>query len=178
MCVWNDEYLQAWASKGGVTPYSQECINPASIDLRWSGRYRVWLGEPYHLLVTNQYMTGWSDVRNADFLTVYPETLYLLDSLEYIRMPEDASGFLALKSSTGRRGIEHLHAGFFDPGFHGTATLEILNVSSTPQILTSGERIVQMVIQQLVAKPSKSYRVTGRYNGQSDPQEEIRDGNR
>lgn len=153
----NDTQLRAWASGGGLTPYAPECINPASVDLRWSGRYRL------------AYPEGWGVVVEAAQLTMRPGQLFLLDTLETITIPDNTCGWLALKSSIGRMGLEHLHAGFFDPGFHGTGTLEMENRAPWVVTISIGQRIIQLALAD-VAIPERTYQVTGRYNGQSAPQ--------
>lgn len=155
-----DFELTQWALSGGVIPFSLACINPASIDLRWSGRYRI--ATP----------TGWSAVQEANSITIAKGEFYLLDTLETVTVPLNWSGMLALKSSLGRNGLEHLHAGFFDPGFRGTATLEVHVIAPWPVVLVKEQRIVQLVFTEMKATPEKSYRVTGRYNDQSEPEPE------
>ena len=157
--ILNDTALRAWAATGGLTPYDPDNINPASIDLCWSGRLRV------------AHPEGWSDVVEYESYVLQVGGLYLMDTLEVINMPDDAAGLLALKSSMGRIGLEHLHAGFVDPGFHNaTLTLEIKVLAPWPITLKKGQRIVQMVLYRLNAKPEKTYAVTGRYNHQKEPQ--------
>jgi dCTP deaminase len=109
-------------------------------------------------------------VCETEELTLNPGELFLLDTVEIITMPENAVGWLALKSSMGRLGLEHLHAGFFDPGFTGTATLEMENRAPWPITLKRNQRIIQLALADVMA-PERSYRVTGRYNGQSVPTE-------
>lgn len=41
-------------------------------------------------------------------------------SIEFIKMPDDMVAILFSKSSAGRIGLEHLHAGFGDPGWHSS----------------------------------------------------------
>lgn len=158
--IWNDVMIRDWAMAGGVSPFVAENVNPASIDLRWSGRVRF------------AQHTGdlWSPVVEAEELVLYGGQLVLLDTLEYVNMPETAAGSLMLKSSMGRKGLEHLHAGYFDPGFEGTATLEITNMHPQPVTLKRGDRIVQLVMMAMTAPPIKSYQHTGRYNGQTSPE--------
>jgi dCTP deaminase len=159
-----DYMLMEWARfEEGLTPFAPELINPASVDLRWSGRVK-----------TMMIYGDWSEMFECDRLALKPNGLYLLDTLEYIKVPSRWAGLLALKSSMGRLGLEHLHAGFFDPGFEGTATLEIKNMRpSSDIVLTKGQRIVQMVFYQMVTVPDRDYHKTGRYNGQNKPQEAI-----
>jgi len=152
-----DYKIHTWASNGGINPYNPDCVNPASIDLRWSGCVRVAVSY------------GWGDMIERDSVFLKPGFLYLLDTLEYITMPDDCIGWLALKSSSGRRGLEHLHAGLFDPGFHGTATLEIEVRAPNPVRIEKGQKIVQLALARLEGIPTKTYQQTGRYNGQRGP---------
>jgi dCTP deaminase len=84
-------------------------------------------------------------------------------------MPSDAAGTLFSKSSTGRILLEHLHAGYFDPDFHGQATFEFFNDGPWAIEMRPGERLVQLRLEQMIAPPLKSYLETGHYNGQSGP---------
>ncbi|MEI9479632.1 MAG: dCTP deaminase, partial [Deltaproteobacteria bacterium] len=61
--------------------------------------------------------------------------------------------------------------GFVDPGFVGTLTLEIINVAPWPITITRGQRIVQIVIDELKSVPTKSYEFTGHYQNQRGPTE-------
>jgi deoxycytidine triphosphate deaminase len=154
--VWNSEYILRWAEAGGITPLVPENINNASIDLRWSGRVRR----------ADRYRQAWRDEETLDRLTLGVDELVLLDTLEVIEMPLDAGGMLMLKSSMGRMGLEHLHAGWFDPGFWGTGTLEMKNMAPWPVTIERNQRIVQLVMHQMVA-PAEAY--AGRYVGQHGP---------
>ena len=161
MCILNDRLIRQWAEAGGLTPFDPACVNPASVDLRWSGRWR--------------YSTeaGWSDVCEIEsyaYLSLPRGGLYLLDTIEVVTIPTHLCGYLYLKSSIGRQGLEHLHAGFFDPGFTGTATLEIVNTAPWPVTITRGQRLVQLVLEQMAEPPLVPYTQTGRYNGQRGPQ--------
>ncbi len=155
--VLSDNQIQEWASAGGVAPFDARLINPASIDLRWSGKSRC------------AYYCGWSEIEDRDELVVVPGVLYLLDTVETVSMPVDACGLLSLKSSIGRMGLEHLHAGWFDPGFHGTATLEVKNMAPWTITLKRGQPIVQLALLSMSQEPRLSYKATGRYNGQEGP---------
>ncbi len=163
MSALTDKQLKVWASFGGVIPYDEAMINPASIDLRWSGRYRKSVYAPER----------WSAVQELEGLTMHQGVLYLLDTVETVTMPDDAAGFLMLKSSSGRKGLEHLHAGLFDPGFSGTATLEMENRHPYPVTIKKGQPIIQLCLVRTESIPLETYQVTGRYNGQAEPQVAI-----
>ena len=151
-----DFELFEWA-KANCNPFNPLNINPASIDLTWSGRVRIAEKE------------GWGELQELDTLTLEPGQFYLMDTTEYIKIPSDCVGFLALKSSSARKGIEHLHAGFFDPGFEGTATLEMEVRSPWSVEIEKGQRIVQLVLMQMRFAPYRDYREKGHYQGQQEP---------
>ena len=153
----------AWAKSGGIDPFDSTLVNPASIDLRWSGRFRIASNDELANL------NGWSKEMHADRLVLAAGSFYLLDTLEYIKMPPDCAGMLALKSSMGRQGLEHLHAGFFDPNFEGTATLEVENRHPRPLVIEREQRIIQLALMRCEEAPTVNYAQTGRYQGQRGP---------
>ena len=166
--IWNDYRISLWCEQGGVSPFDRACINPASLDLRWSGNYRIYAGKKEaNKLGINP---GWTNVENVEELTLMPGSFYLLDSLEFIKMPPSAAGMLCLKSSLGRRGLEHSHAGFFDPGFSGTATWEIHCLCPDGLTIKREQRLMQLVMEECTP-PLNSYAETGHYNGQCGPTE-------
>jgi len=157
MAIWNDKRIYEWINSGGVENADQICINPASLDLRWSGRYRI------------AGLNDWNEQEDCDSLLLVHGAFYLLDTLEYVKMPDNCVGKLFLKSSAGRMGIEHLHAGYVDPGFEGTLTLEIELRVRWPITIERGARLVQLTIEEMVDRPAIPYAKVGRYSGQRVP---------
>lgn len=168
-----DFLLHAWARRN-VAPYAPELINPMSIDLRWSGRIRVpiatytvfewWPNKP-----SVEYLDQfWHPDEDVTHVELPPGAFVLLDTLEYLTFGAWFSGLLMLKSSSGRAGMEHHHAGWFDPGFCGTGTLEITNTAPYPIRLRRGQPIVQMVVS-FSLRPMRHYGKTGQYVGQRTP---------
>lgn len=179
--ILNDRWIKenSWM----FDPYDENMVNPASIDLRWSGRYRLplfnsqnkpvnydWVIRTYVKEDLNKF---WQPYAETDYLLIFPRQFVLIDTLETLEMPVDICGLLMLKSSTGRFGLEHHHAGFFDPGFGlgnpSTATLEITNTSPFALEIKKGQPLVQMVFMRMEEVPNRDYRVTGHFNGQKSP---------
>lgn len=81
------------------------------------------------------------------------------------------AGLFFLKSSRAREGYENLHAGYADPGWHGsTLTLELKNARQLQSIpLWPGLKIGQMVFLRMSAPPQTSYAVVGHYNADLGP---------
>jgi len=97
-------------------------------------------------------------------IVLYPGILYLGRTVERIRsdlfVPQVTG-----RSSVGRLGVQvHMTAGYIDPGFDGTITLEIL--VAHPIRIYAGERVCQVYFTRTEGEPHL-YR--GRYQGQVDP---------
>jgi dCTP deaminase len=117
----------------------------------------------------------WTEPRKFETYLLKPGEFVLCSSLEITRIPDMAMAFLLSKSSTGRRGIEHLHAGAGDPGFgdneRGGAswTWELTNCAPWPNLLEAGKPLMQLVLIKLVSRPQRTYKQTGHYNDQDGP---------
>jgi dCTP deaminase len=146
-----DRELRAWAERN-VTPYDPEMVNPASIDLR--------VGCDFINLRDN------SPFRSDEFW-IHPGQAYLATTIEYISMPPDCAGTVYLKSSMARKGLDHALAGWVDPGFFGTLTLELH--SHRPFKIMANQPIIQLVLQRCSSPPEKPYQ--GKYQGQRGPTE-------
>jgi deoxycytidine triphosphate deaminase len=100
-----------------------------------------------------------------------------------VNIPDDTAVLLFSKSSTGRIGLEHLHAGFGDPGWGSTInslgtlgsrwTWELHNVAPWPIVLKAGKPLMQQVAIRMTDSPLRNYAETGRYNGQTGPTPEL-----
>ena len=167
--IWNDTKLRqaCGAAQPLVAPFDAACINPASIDLRLGCEFRRWQGD------------GWGQQVAAPLgreIVMEPGEFLLCCSLETVHIPLTACAALYSKSSTGRRGIEHLHAGWIDPGFCGVLTWELKNVTPALLTLTIGARLMQMVVTELLAPAAVGYAAVGRYQNQTGatPAREVR----
>lgn len=105
-----------------------------------------------------------------------PEQGYLLAPGEFVlggsaqvfNLPLTLSADYKLKSSMARVGLQHLNAGWCDPGWNGSVlTMELVNVCRYHSIrIRPGDRIGQMVFFRHWPVPvDRSYATVGRYNG-------------
>jgi dCTP deaminase len=144
-----------------VQHYQPELINPASLDLR--------IGNLIMLeSVTSHQMIPLSikDYTADHPYELVPGQFILAQTIEVFHMPEDIAGLFFLKSSRAREGYENLHAGYADPGWHGsTLTLELKNARQLqPLPIYPGLKIGQMVFFRMSTKPAISYADVGHYN--------------
>ena len=102
-----------------------------------------------------------------------PGEFVLASSAEVFNLPANISAEYKLKSSMARNGLEHLNAGWCDPGWHGsTLTLEFKNMTHNHHLLIRpGMKIGQVTFWESEPVPeNRSYAVTGQYNNQTTTQ--------
>jgi dCTP deaminase len=75
-------------------------------------------------------------------------------TLEFLKMPCDASGEILTKSSVARTFVVVETAPWIHPEYRGCLTLEIANVSNTPVLLYPGRPIGQLVLLHVERKPN------------------------
>ncbi len=102
-----------------IRPYSDECQQPASYDLRVAG----------DVILPAKVCT-------------------LVHTIEWVELPADIAATLRCRSSFGRRGVL-VTAGFVDPGFRGQLTLCLVNMGLEHIALHKNDRVVQMILHQV-----------------------------
>ena len=159
LCDWE---IRARCEKSEmVVPFNPELLNPASLD--------VLLGD--HLMVESIYSpelvrVDISHRTEDDPFLLQSGEFCLAETLELFNLPDDISCQFVLKSSRARSGLNHLLAGWCDPGWHGSRlTLELKNERVHHALpLFPGLKIGQMVFHVMSNVPLKSYAETGHYN--------------
>jgi len=144
-----------------VWPFAPELLNPASLDVR--------LGD--HLMIESIQTSELQRIdisgrTQDDPYLLLPGEFCLAETLERFDLPEDVSAQFVLKSSRAREGLNHLLAGWCDPGWHGSKlTLELKNERKHhPLPLYPGLKIGQMVFHEMSSVPAQSYALVGHYN--------------
>lgn len=110
---------------------------------------------------------------NEPFI-VQPGEFVLGVTKEVITLPDDLVARVEGRSSLGRLGIiVHSTAGFIDPGFSGTITLEISNLNRLPVALYPGMRVCQIAFEQMSSAAEMPYnkKLNSKYQGQMLPEE-------
>lgn len=145
-------------SRLGIEPFNPDRVQPASYDITLASKvvlfYRI---EEISLKQENQDHTYTIQMDENGWL-LCPNQFILAESVEYFEFPNDIAGRLEGRSSLGRLGLVlHVTAGFFDPGFCGTATLEMTNLNNSPIRIFPGLRVGQMSFFKLDTKCNKPY---------------------
>ncbi len=96
----------------------------------------------------------------------------LASTLESLELPDDLLGRIEGRSSIARLGITvHSTAAVFEPGWVGTATMELSNLGRMAVALYPGMRICSFTFEQLTSPALVPYRKKkgNKYAGQMDP---------
>ena len=111
---------------------------------------------------------------------IHPGEFCLGRTAEWVELPEDVVARIEGKSSLGRLGlIVHATAGFIDPGWKGTLTLELNNLTRVPIKLYPGLLIAQlsfMRLDQAAERPYGHPELGSHYHGQTDATESRYEG--
>ena len=101
-------------------------------------------------------------------LVLPPHAYVLGQSVEYIRMPRWLKGHCVGKSTYARCCVL-INTTPLEPGWHGTLTIEIGNVSDVPVMIYPGEGIAQLEFHELSGEPAVDYAAKGgKYQGQTE----------
>ena len=160
--------LVALVESGAIENVKPEQINGASIDLTLAdgfmleaqpeGDGMVYLGEK-----------GVPAMRKAHgALALKPGDFALAATEQIFHLPSDVAAIYVLKSSMARAGMNHLNAGYCDPGWNGSAlTMEFHNVLRYhTHVISPGDKCGQIYLLRGEPVPElMSYAVRGQYNG-------------
>lgn len=136
-------------------------MQPASVDLRLGASFRVFHNHRAAAIDLREppaRLTELVEVGDDEPFVIHPGEFVLGRTLEWVRLPDDVVARIEGKSSLGRLGlIVHATAGFVDPGFEGTLTLEITNLTRIPIILWPGKPIAQLSFMALDRPAERPY---------------------
>ncbi len=152
-------------------------IWPASLDFRLGKVFRFYKRSNLTLIdpklwVNPEHIQTVELDENTPFI-LHPRQFILGSTIEKIKLPADLLARCEGRSSLGRLGIIiHSTAGFIDPWFEGTITLEITNINEVPIALYPGMRIGQFAFQTMLWEVEIPYdkRQGSKYMGQEKPE--------
>ena len=144
-----------------IDPWDERLVQPASVDLRLGSSFRVF----------HNYRASAIDLRDpptnlTEPITIGPDEPFVIHpgefclgaTLECVALPDDIVARIEGKSSLGRLGlIVHATAGFCDPGWRGTLTLELNNLTRVPIKLWAGLPVAQLSFMTLDAPALRPY---------------------
>jgi len=157
-----------------IEPFDDSMVQLASVDLRLGTSFRVFHNHritAIDLADPPRNLTEHVEVDDDESFVIHPGEFVLGRTQERVELPDDIVARIEGKSSLGRLGlIVHATAGFVDPGFKGTLTLEITNLTRVPIKLYPGLLIAQLSFMTLDApaeRPYGSQELGSHYQGQT-----------
>jgi dCTP deaminase len=166
-----------------IEPWDPAMVQPASVDLKLGTSFRVFHNHRLPAIDLAQPPSGVTEhvqiEEHASFV-IHPGEFVLGTTVEWVELPDDIVARIEGKSSLGRLGlIVHATAGFVDPGFSGTLTLEITNLTRVPIVLWPGKPIAQlsfMTLDQAAERPYGHPDLGSHYHGQVEATESRYEG--
>ncbi len=154
-------------------------IHASSMDLRLGNVFKVYEHSKYAVLDPKNPKTFAQNMRvinvaDGEPFIVQPGEFVLGVTQEKITVPDDLVVRVEGRSSLGRLGIiVHSTAGFVDPGFSGTITLEISNLNRLPVALYPGMRVCQLAFEMMSSPAETPYNAKpfSKYQNQVLPEE-------
>ncbi|MDP9400543.1 MAG: dCTP deaminase [Actinomycetota bacterium] len=144
-----------------VDPWDADLLQPASVDLRLGRSFRVFHNHRAAAIDLDDPPTNLTEqvvIDDGEPFVIHPGEFVLGRTLEWVELPDDVVARIEGKSSVGRLGlIVHATAGFVDPGWKGTLTLEITNLTRVPIKLYGGRPIAQLSFMTLDAPAERPY---------------------
>ena len=173
--VLSDGTISALVAEGRIKidPWDADLVQPASVDLRLGDSFRVFhnhRASAIDLRHPPENLTEEVVVPEGESFVIHPGEFCLGRTLEWVELPDDIVARIEGKSSLGRLGlIVHATAGFCDPGWKGTLTLELNNLTRVPIKLYPHLEIAQlsfMMLDRPALRPYGSPELGSHYQGQ------------
>lgn len=150
----------------------EDQIGPASIDMKLDRTFKLFNTARMSLVDVKQPLPNefLQEVRRtpSEAFILHPGDFVLASTKEYIKVGDDLVVRVEGKSSLARIGILVHTAGFVDPGFEGSITLEISNQSNVAVALYPDMYICQFAVHQMSSPAEVPYnkRKKSLYTGQ------------
>lgn len=151
--ILSDRTIRGLATNCGlIEPFDEDQLQPCSYDVRLDSRFKRFVKDndsAIHLINgSSKELSGvlmdTFNVANMAY-ALRPGEFILGSTVESVLIPDYLACRFEGKSSLGRIGLTtHVTAGFIDPGFQGTITLEIKNENQFPILLKPGMLIGQL----------------------------------
>jgi len=146
-----------------------------SIDLRLGSYFLIPQSPPAPFLDPTEENSSKQSHRKVhkplgSYLVIPAHQTVLGATLEFIKLPHDVSGQILTKSSVARTFLLIETAPWVHPLYRGCLTLEIANVSNTPQVLYPGFHIGQLILIANDKPADETQQLSGAYVGPIEPE--------
>ncbi len=162
--------LVDFVSKGGIR--RPDGISPSvdlvSLGLHLGGQFLRYKGDLAPHILPSSLETKAVKLEADGCVSFPPGCCLLASTLEVVDMPLDLMGFIQTKGTIARGFVTvHLCDGQIDPGYNGSITLELVNLSQHSYRLRPGIAIAQLFLHKLTTPLLVGYQ--GRYQQATGP---------
>jgi dCTP deaminase len=137
-----------------ITPFREELVGPASVDLTLAGTFRVF--RKVHQVIEVHEGSDYRDytdkieIEAGKHILIMPGETVLGITRERLRLGPGLCGWLEGRSRFARLGLMvHISAPFMGPGIDSQQVLEMSNFGPAPLAVYPGLAICQFVFQKL-----------------------------
>ncbi len=156
-------------------------LGSVSVDFRLGGTFMVFEHSRHSFIDPRQPQSIGDAMRTIEVaederFIMQPGDFALASTIESLELPDDLLGRLEGRSSIARLGITvHSTAAVFEPGWVGTATMELSNLGRMPVALYPGMRICSFSFEQVSSPVEMPYRLkrNAKYVGQVTPRASL-----
>jgi deoxycytidine triphosphate deaminase len=143
---------------GLIENFAEESLGGAGYDLRLGKAYR--LESDSFLGVSQRKTPNVSEIPSAR-VTLKPGDYVLVETVEKVNMPSKIAARVLNRSTVFRCGCTLVNA-LVDPGYKGTLTFGLKNLSDKEFIVEKGARIAQIVFEEV---SGETVEYDGKYQG-------------
>lgn len=179
--ILSDRDIRAQLQQGTIRidplPDLEIALGACSVDFRLGNTFMVFEHSSYSYIDPRQPQSIGDGMRtievdDGDRFIMQPGDFALASTIESLELPDDLVARLEGRSSIARLGITvHSTAAVFEPGWIGTATMELSNLGRMAVALYPGMRICSFTFEQLTSPAEVPYRSkeNNKYAGQNTP---------
>lgn len=165
----NGDEIEEFIEAGFLENINIKDVNATSIDLNINDD-DLWKFETPQLVdLTMKETPSLVKMKKSDEgkYYIFPNMFFLASTQGVCNFPNWLSAIVELRSSTGRIAINHMKAGWIDPGFSSAnITLEFKNESPHTYLISSNCCFIQLCFHKSYPVSKKyDYRTKGSYNG-------------
>ena len=173
--------LEAGRIRIDPVPDLSNQLGSVSIDFRLGTTFMVFEHSRYSYIDPRQPQSIGDAMRTIEVpddqpFIMQPGDFALASTIESLELDDDILGRLEGRSSIARLGITvHSTAAVFEPGWRGTATMELSNLGRMAVALYPGMRICSFSFEQLSSPVMVPYhaKANNKYAGQRDPRASL-----
>lgn len=170
-------YIEAGDIRIDPFPDLEVALGSCSVDFRLGNTFMVFEHSSYSYIDPRQPQSIGEGMRTIEIadderFIMQAGDFALASTIESLELPDDLVARLEGRSSIARLGITvHSTAAVFEPGWVGTATMELSNLGRMAVALYPGMRICSFTFEQLTSPAEVPYRAKegAKYAGQIQP---------